>query len=441
MNDFLLLNNNERTNEQVHGNLKLSGTVDLKGTPSGIFGTMNLYNESESEVNIELPQTASANKYNGIIYINTTLPIDSMAFLKKNAGAADKQINTRVSTGIPINIRGSVTLDPRIDIGVLINPTTGDAISIKGDGQLDISYDSKSDPSFLIFGDYIAQDGTVNYNLQSLKSVKFRLREGSKLSFLGDPQRTKFQIQAYNRVKADLTTLSETFKESSLASTRVPVDAILDIQGDLEKLSLNYDIELPDASNDIKQKVNSLINTDEVRIRQFAYLVTTGNFYPSSGTPDMLFTDKMFTSFAANALSRGLDALFAAALNDNWTINTNLETDGGTFDNVRMGVDVSGKFLDDKLRLTTNLSYGDSQNYARQQAFLGEFELEYDVYNWLMLRAYNRANEKFYKRAPYTQGVGVVVKKDAKRFKDLFKFRLKKSNKGNSTPKNDSIKN
>ncbi len=440
MNDFLLLNNNERTNEQVHGNLKLSGTVDLKGTPNGIFGTTNLYNESESEVNIELPQTASANKYNGVIYINTTLPIDSMAFLKKNAGA-DEQINTRVSSGIPINIRGKVTLDPRINIGVLINPTTGDAISIKGDGQLDISYDSKSDPSFLVFGDYVAQDGSVNYNLQSLKNVKFRLREGSKLSFLGDPKKTNFQIVAYNRVKADLTTLSETFKESSLASTRVPVDAILDIQGNLEKLLLNYDIELPDASNDIKQKVNSLINTDEVRIRQFAYLVTTGNFYHSSGTPEMLFTDKMFTSFAANALSKGLDALFAAALADNWTINTNLETDGGNFDNVRMGVDVSGKFLDDKLRVTTNLSYGDSQNYARQQAFLGEFELEYDVYNWLMLRAYNRANEKFYKRAPYTQGVGVVVKKDSKRFKDLFKFRIKKSNKENLTPKTDSIKN
>ena len=132
------------------------------------------------------------------------------------------------------------------------------------------------------------------------------------------------------------------------------------------------------------------------------------------------------TSLAVGQLSRGMDALLAGALNENWSINTNLQSTDGTFDNMRMGVDVSTRLFDDKLRLTTNLSYGDNSTLASQQAFMGEFELEYDINNWLMLRAYNRSNQRFSKRSPTTQGAGVVVTRNSLHFRDLFKFSFRK---------------
>lgn len=236
---------------------------------------------------------------------------------------------------------------------------------------------------------------------------------------------TQFDITAYLPVRADLSALSPTFS-TELANTRVPVNALLQISGDLEAMDLQYDIELPESSSDIQQRVNSFINNEENKILQFAYLATTGSFIPSEGSPDMYFGSSVFTRFASNTLSRGLDALFASALNDNWSVSTNLETVDGTFDNVRMGVDVSTRLFNDRLRLTTNLSYGDNSMLAGQQAFMGEFEMEYDINNWLMLRAYNRANERFYRRNPTTQGVGVVVTKEAKSFRDLFNFRFTK---------------
>jgi hypothetical protein len=55
---------------------------------------------------------------------------------------------------------------------------------------------------------------------------------------------------------------------------------------------------------------------------------------------------------------------------------------------------------------------------------MGEFELEYDINNWFMIRAFNRANERFYRRTPTTQGVGVVVTKEARSFRELFDFRV-----------------
>lgn len=237
----------------------------------------------------------------------------------------------------------------------------------------------------------------------------------------GDPLNTQFNITAYLPVRADLAALSPTFA-TELANTRVPVNALLQIRGDLESMDLQYDIELPESSSDIQQRVNSFISDEDTKILQFAYLATTGSFIPSQGSPDMNFGSSVFTKFAANTLSRGLDALFSSALNDNWSVSTNLESVDGTLDNVRMGLDVSTRLLNNRLRMSTNLSYGDNSMLATQQAFMGEFELEYDINNWLMLRAFNRANERFYRRTPTTQGVGVVVTKEAQSLRDLLRF-------------------
>ena len=422
LDDFMLLNNPDRTDLMAHGVLKMNGDININGSPTGLFGTANISNGSKSKVKIELPQTASATEYKGIVYINTPVDNDSLSFLRKK----DESNGTRPtvsSSGMLMDMQVTVNLDPDLDLGVQYNPRTGDEIAISGTGELNINYNTKSDPQIRIYGEYIAEDGEASHNLQGLKKINFKVKEGSKLNFMGDPLQTKFNITAYHQVKADLTTLSESFShDSNVSSTRIPVNALLEIRGDLDAMELYYDIELPEASQDVKQKVQSLINTEETRIRQFAYLVTTNSFYGASGNPDLGFGNDIFTNFAASALTKGLDALFASALNDNWSISTNLKTQNGSFDDVRMGVEVSTRLFNDRLHVSTNLSYGDSQMYDDQESFIGEFDVKYDLTNWLRLRAFNKANERYYKLAPTTQGVGVEINKEAKIFKDLFKF-------------------
>ncbi len=420
--DFMLLNNADRTDLMAHGVLKMNGDININGSPTGLFGTANISNGSKSKVKIELPQTASASEYKGIVYINTPIENDSLAFLKKKVESNGALSNVS-SSGMLIDMQVTLNLDPDLDLGVQYNPRTGDEIAISGTGELKISFNTKSDPQIRIYGEYIAEEGEASHNLQGLKKINFKVKEGSKLNFMGDPLQTKFNITAYHQVKADLTTLSESFShDTNLSNTRVPVNALLEIRGDLDAMELYYDIELPEASQDVRQKVQSLINTEETRIRQFAYLVTTNSFYGASSNPDLGFGNDMFTSFAASALTKGLDALFASALNDNWSISTNLRTQNGSFDDVRMGVEVSTRLFNDRLHVSTNLSYGDNKMYDNQESFIGEFDVKYDITNWLRLRAFNKANERYYKLAPTTQGVGVEINKEAKKFKNLFKF-------------------
>ena len=428
LDDFLLLNNEQNTDRIAHGKLKLSGELNLRGSSMGIYGMANLRNESRSNLMLELPQTAQAAQYSGIVYVNSRQEMDSLAFLRKNENVPDK-----VNSSIPINIQGVLDINPLLQVGVIINPTTGDALDINGKGQISFNFDTNADPSVRIRGDYVVEDGTFKYNLQGLKTINFDIREGSTVSFVGDPLNTQFNIVAYNNVTADLTTLSESFK-SQMTNTRVPVNAVLEIQGNLERMNLNYGIELPETSGDIRQRFNSLISTDEQKIRQFVYLVLVGSFYSSETASESTLNSSTFTNQAFGAISKGLDALFAGALNDNWSVNTNLESETGTADYMRMGLGVSTRLLDNRLRISTNFSYGEKSLRANQQSFLGEFELEYDINNWLMIRAYNRANERFYKRAPTTQGTGLVVTRDARRFKDLFKYSLRKKEEEKAVP-------
>ena len=421
LDDFMLLNNKERTDQMVYGDMRISGKLNVTGSPNGIYGDANLTTESESELTFVLPQTAKATEYSGVIYINTEQE-DSLAFLRIK-DEATSTTNRRPATAIPIIMKATLNLTPLLEATVVLDPTTGNALEVSGGGEISINYNSKSTPPVLLYGDYVINSGKFHYNLQNLRTIDFSIREGSRLTMEGNPMNTQFNIIAYLPVRADLAALSPTFT-TELVNTRVPVNALLKIRGDLEAMDLQYDIELPESSNDIQQRVNSFISDEETKILQFAYLATTGSFIPSEGSPDLNFGSSIFSKFAANTLSRGLDALFANALNDNWTVSTNLESVDGTLDNVRMGLDVSTRLLNNRLRLSTNLSYGDNSMMASEQAFMGEFELEYDLKNWLMLRAYNRANDRFYRRNPTTQGVGVVVTREAQSFRDLLRFRF-----------------
>ena len=425
LNDFMLLNNSDRTDLMAYGSLKLSGELNVTGSPAGIFGNGNLTSSSRSDVTVVLPQTATATEYSGIIYLNSKPKEgDSLSFLHINQDSGG-QLNKNVAQSIPIVMAITVNLTPLLEASVVLDPTTGNALEVSGEGELNVNFNSRSTPPVLLYGDYVINSGKFHYNFQSLKTIEFNIREGSRLTMEGNPMNTQFNVTAYRNVRADLATLSSTFN-NELANTRVPVNALLQIRGNLQGMDLQFDVELPETTNDIQQRVNSFMPNEESKILQVVYLATTGSFIPTEGSPDFNFDTSMVTKFAANTFSRGLDALFASALRDNWTVSTNLESVDGTLEKVRMGVDVSTRLMNNRLRINTNLSYGDGSMLAGEQDFLGEFELEYDLKNWLMLRAFNRANQRFYRRTPYTQGVGIMVTREAKRFRDLLDLRFVK---------------
>lgn len=418
MDDFLLLNNERQTDLLAHGNLRLSGNLNVTGSSAGVFADGSLQTSSRSTVNVTIPQVATADIFSNVIFINQSPPTDIPDFLWRHN---DNALNTR-SSNVPIVMNVQLQVTPLLEAGVILDPVMGTALHhVRGTGDIGFRFDSRANVPVTLFGDYIIQDGVFNLNLGNLSNFNFEIRQGSSLNLVGNPINTRFNITAFHQTRADLRTLSPNI-DFRMANTRVRTNALLAVTGDIQNMVLTPNIEIPDASSEVQQQLQSLLDNDN-KMQQFAYLVAFGSFFPLDGSASMTGAT-VGMQVAANILTQTLDGIFADALGNNWSIGTTFQTERGSFDNVRVGADVSRRLLNDRLHIATNVSYADERHnmLPNHQAFMMEAEIEYEINSWLRLRVYNRSNDRLYRRSPITQGAGVVVTRQARTFENLFRF-------------------
>lgn len=421
--NLMVLNNQTRTDSLFYGRLFASGTVDIKGSDAGIDLNMQLRNGKKSTLNVTVPQVASATEYKSVVYIN--VPEDKLPKEDKR-----KKKRFEETPPIPIRIKMKLDVNPDLALAVIIDPQTGDRMNVKGNGTINFSYDMTTE-NMAVYGDYRVTDGGVRLNLQHISSLEFKIKDGSRLQFIGDPFKTKFNITAFRRVRTNLVTLDQSFDQDS-SSPRVQVDCLLGILGDINKMNLTYDIELYDGTDDQKRKVRSLVNTDEIKIRQFAYLIGTGSFHSSTGSSGANFTDNMWQGLASNALSMGLNAAFGSMLGDKWEL-------GAEVTDQDKSVNATTTLFNDKLKLHANVGYRQDTYGPSGDTFIGDFDVEYLLNSIWTLKAYSHTNDQFYKPAPTTQGVGIVYTREAATMKALFKS-FRKGRGQWRRAENDSIK-
>jgi len=78
--------------------------------------------------------------------------------------------------------------------------------------------------------------------------------------------------------------LSDLLEDVSSSTNRgsVPVNCVLNLSENLMKPTIKFEIDLPQSDESMKQRVRSIINTEEMMNRQIAYLLVLSKFY----TPD-----------------------------------------------------------------------------------------------------------------------------------------------------------
>lgn len=410
MNNLLVLNTQHRTDSLFYGVVYASGTVGIKGDDNGINMDMQIRNEKNSKLNILLPQHSEASDYESVVYIN--VPQEKVEEALKNT------IQKNNDPPLPLRLKVALTVTPDLLMGIVINPATGDEMQAKGNGAINFNYDLESE-NMSVYGDYTLTDGYVKLNLQNIKKLQFAIQDGSKLYLSGDPLKTRFDITAYRRVRPELKTLDASLSGDNYPS-KVDVDCILGIKGNISKMDVSYSIGLPDGNDDVRTRVNSYISTDEQKTLQFASLVATGSFYSNSGSSGANFGSSLWTSLASSTLSSGLSSLMGNMLGDEWQVGANLESNDGTLSDMNMSVNVSRKFLDNKLHIKTNIGYRNDQTTTSGSSLVGDFDADYQLNSMWTLRAYSHTNDNYSRQAPTTQGIGIVYSKEAPTLKRLF---------------------
>jgi hypothetical protein len=419
--DFLVLDNAHQTDSLFFGQLHANGRLNVTMQNKNWLIQGNLTHGKHNLVVVGIPETVEAKRYGWITFTGNEK--EKTGGAKPNPQPAEKP-----GVSLPININLAFSVDPELTVGVVLNPETYDLAQIVGNGTIHLSY-NLNNMDMNLQGTYTVEDGNCSLSLKNITRKTFRIQNGGKVVFRGDPLKTTFDLTAIYSLKASLITLDPSFENIATAS-KIPVNCLLTASGNINNPELKYQVVLPNESAEIQRKVDGLLYTDDIKLKEIAYLLVLGSFMPVNSGIQTANSTNIWTSIASSSVTSRLNSLLTGVLSDNWSVGTDLYSSDGSMEKMDMDVNISTKLFNDRLTVNSTLGYHNKVNSDdNADNFTGDFNLEYKLSpnGNVLLRFFNITNNQYYERAKMTQGVGITYKRQGKTFKQLFRsFETKK---------------
>ncbi len=437
-NKFLGYDFKEFGESSFYATCIVSGNINVQGMPGRLTVNVNATPEQGTTFtyNVATPGGLTNADFITINSINEdTLDSSQNGNPMKYAGT-NTNAQATASTNSDMYLDFDLPITPDAKIRLLMDRKSGDMIEINGNGRIRAKYYNKG--RFNIFGTYHVQGGTYRMSLQDIIRKEFKFQPNGTIIFSGDAMKADLNLKAVYSVNSvsldDLTT-------SSLGFSKTKVDCIMNLTGHPEQPIITFDFDLPNATEDERQIVRSIVSTEEERDMQAIYLLGLGRFYNSSADGSTQSSAAM-NSLVSSTLSSHLNNLITTAVgSSNWQISTYLQTTEDGWSNMDAEGQLSGSLFNNRLLLTGNFGY--REKYYTQRNFISDVSIEYLLTRngSLSIKAYNQANDRYFVQSSLnTQGIGLQYKKDFNNFLDLFKWlrpKKKKEQKQEDNPKNE----
>jgi hypothetical protein len=242
----------------------------------------------------------------------------------------------------------------------------------------------------------------------------FTIREGSQITWDGDPLAPTLDITGFYHTTASLRDLFGS-ESSQIATNRtsVPVNCVLHMTDQLFNPILNFAIELPQSDESVQSQINSIINTDEMLMRQVIYLLVFNRFY----TPDYLQnTQNVGLNETYSLLSSTITGQinsWLSKLTDVFTMGFNFRTDG---EGETASQEYEANFQIHPIsQLVINGNFGYRYNDLSNRPFFGDLDIEYLLTpnGKFRAKAFTHTVDKYSLRQANTvQGIGFIFKHD-----------------------------
>lgn len=419
--NLLCFDTDATMNPDWYGTVFGTGNVAISGNPHETRMLIDMQTDPGSAFTFVLNNTAAAGEFDFLTFSDRRRekyerehPADSIPDF---VSAFRRRTTMEQSNSSDFRLDLRATVNPTAKVTLVMDPVAGDKITANGSGALQLGYDAESD-DITLYGTYTLDKGTYNFSLQDLILKDFNIKPGSSITFNGDPMSAVLDIKAAYRVNTNLADLDKSFSQDrELNRTNVPVEAILNVDGDLTRPDITFDIELPTLTSDVARKVRSIISTDDMMNRQIIYLLALNRFY----TPEYMgstATGGEIASVASATVSSQLRNMLGQ-LTDKLDIAPSFRTDKGDFSDVEVDLALSSSLLNNRLLINGNFGYRDRS--TSNTTFVGDFDLEYllNRAGTLRLKAYNHFNDQNYylKSSLTTQGLGVLWRRDFDRIR------------------------
>jgi hypothetical protein len=407
--NFQVLNTNARLNELFYGKAYATGEGRIYGSATSINFDILATTNKGTELVIPIGNTTTITDNDYVTFVKTD-----------NSKLQEEEDKGDAGYGINMDMIINVTEDAELQL--LMDQRYGDRIKARGKGNIKINL--LPDNDFLLYGDYMLTSGDYLFSFRNILNKKFTIDQGSSIKWNGNPYDAYMDITAHYDLKASLGPLGY---QSSDSNRNVPVSCIIKISNTLSNPEYTFLVDFPSMTE--FEKVHYLQTINQNLDNNFISLLVMNSFYGSgSGIVGGSF---------ANAGTKSVSELLSNQIN-NWLSKAVTDINIGV--NYRQGASLSQEefevmlskgFFNDKVIVESNVGVNTGQTVANNKntnQIVGDVNVEIKLTDDLRFKVFNKTNHYDILQyiSPYTQGIGILYRKEFNSLKELFQKKNKK---------------
>lgn len=398
----LVMNLPKNNKDMFYGHVYATGDVHINGNEEICRIFANARTDKNSSFTLSLSTASTARDNSFITFVDH----------RKIPTQTEEKVSKKLSTKILLDLQVEATRDAEVNI--IIDQRQGDELKGRGEGNIKLEYDVNAN-DIQLYGTYTLESGDFYFTLQNVIRKQFALRQGSTITFSGDPTRNLYidASASYNTTASLRDLFGSEYTSVATNRSSVPVNCIIYLKESLLNPVISFGIELPQSDESVASQVRSIINTDEMMMREIIYLLVFNRFYTpeylkTSTTVGLNETYSLLTSTVSGQINNWI-----RKLTNNFSVGFNIRTDGS-------GEDASQEYetqfqYTPTNRLIINGNFGYRYNDISNQPIFGNLDVEYLLTPSGMWRAkaYTHTVDKYSLREAHTiQGIGFMFKYD-----------------------------
>lgn len=402
---LLVLNTQETIDALYYGKAYMEGVAFIKGPTDNLVIDVIGETARGTVFNIPIDDSEALGDNSYIRFLSPE---------EKEEKISGKIIENEITKGLSVNF--DLDIDTDAEIEVVVDKANGSTLRGRGAGLILIQLDTNG--KFIMNGDFIATQGVFNFRYGGFVTKEFVLQEGGNIRWDGDPAKALLDVSAIYRTQANPSPLLET----STVNRKIPVNVIIDLNGELLKPDINFEIEFPGAGSTVVSELEYRLADRNAKELNAISLVSQGAF---------LSTASVTAAGAVNNLLETTSSLLSDILfnDDDSIFDVGLDLQQADRDPTleyqsagRVGFTLSTQISN---RVLINGKVGVPTGGVSESVIVGDVEVDFLLNDDGTLRAkvFNRQTDIqfFGETEGYTQGLGLSYAVDFNTFKELIR--------------------
>lgn len=437
-NNFRALNSTALDNDMIYGTVFLTSDIKVRGDLNQPDVNMSIKVEKGTKFFFALPaDDPSVIDQEGIVqFIDADAP-------PYNGQKALKTDSISKSPIKGINLTAKLEIDPEAELNVVVDPSNGDALKVRGDANLTATMDPSGKTS--LTGRYEIKDGSYNLSVGPLGKKAFTLVAGSTIVWTGDPMSANVNLSALYEVNAaPIDLINE--PDNIQAKTKLPFQVYLMMKGELLKPIISFKLDLPEnergaLNGTVYTKLQNVNRNESELNKQVFALLALNRFIANNPFESLAGGGGGVSTLARSSVSKLLTEQLNNLASDlikgvdiNFGINSSEDYSTGALEQkTDLEVGLSKKLLNDRLTVTVGSTFGLEGPQPQGQSstnIAGNVNVEYALSKdgRYRLRAYRRnQNEGVIEGQIIETGLGFALVVDYNKFREIFHKRSRRN--------------